>query len=125
MLDKKPDQLLLFGQHQHPTLAKPCLYASLKSMLLERIYNHTSKSSQSIIGEITSCFLIFESLESLSYLLLDFDSFLRIPWKVRIRFSSLKVDSIFLVIAPVLKIVQHQRITLLGGPITSQRLLKS
>ena len=45
----------------------------------EIIYNHTSKSSQSIIGAATFCFAIFAPLLSLSYFFLAKDSLLLNP----------------------------------------------
>ena len=54
-------------------------YASLKSVLVVKRYSHTSKSSQSMIGETVLCTAIFGLSDSRSYLFLEFDSLLRIP----------------------------------------------
>ena len=118
--DIKPDQALLLGQHQQPTRVYPRRYAVLKSIPVVKRYSQISKSSQSMIGDTVFWIAILGLSDSLSYLLREVDSLLRTPKNVRILFFPRNSEVIFLCIAPVLKIVQHQRITRLGGPSCSQ-----
>ena len=73
-----------------------------------------------MIGHNVNCFAILELVLVLSYLLRLADSLWRIPWKATIRFFPRNKADIFWLIAPVLNIVQHQRMTRLGGPTISQ-----